>query len=130
MKTKKIEKVLAHLLPTVSLENYVQNYVGNVHFDPKQYFLITKVTTYTRWIFRCLLKSCSWVFILPRNSTGKMKVSCGRLPNIITWASAKTYYYLQDHSAKPTSPLCKSTWPFCKSTDENHFVMEHSKYRL
>jgi hypothetical protein len=48
MKTKKIGKVLAHLLATVSFKNYVQNYVGNVHFDPKQYFLITKVTTYTR----------------------------------------------------------------------------------
>jgi hypothetical protein len=36
MKSKKIDKVLAHLLLTVSLENYVHNYVGNVHFDPKQ----------------------------------------------------------------------------------------------
>ncbi len=86
-----------------------------------------------------------------------MKVSCGRLPNIITWASAKTYYYLQDHSAKPTSPLCNGAFQVQTRDDcacfaaiqkfrhtlmrtpkfltmnslggENHYVMEHAKYR-
>ncbi len=77
-----------------------------------------------------------WPFLPPLSPFTRQTggVLCGVLPELITWAGAKTNY-LKDHSEKAKLSLCKSasplrnsTWTLCKQ-HENHYIVQCAWYR-